>query len=481
VKKLGVAVLGAVVAALVATSSAAAFTPTNPYYGKQWYLSQDNAFDAWPAPPTLDPVKVAIIDSGVDCGLPDFQNQILKSKSFVGGSPCIDNQGHGTIVAGEIAGALNEAGVVGLAYSSQLLVAKVVAADGSIPLKAEANAIRWAVRQGARVVNLSFGAVRDLANPALDTYSKVEAQAVAFAVRRGAVVVAAVGNADEAYATPWPYASWPSALPHVIGVGALTRSGDVPDFSDQDRTFVDLAAPGVGIFSTFPKLLTAAQPACTLQGYTDCAAGDYRHPEGTSFAAPQVSAAAAVLLGLDPELTSSQVARILERHVDDVNASTGCDSCPVGRDKYSGWGGLDVSKAVDFLDSDSSLPPSDRLEPNDSARQARKLFGTRPRIDATLDFWDDRVDVYRVHLNRGQGVRARAVARWGHAMVRLSLWRPGVQSVFRKRGGKVAEARHPWKTQRLSYRAQRGGWYDVVLRITHHGGGRYTLQLTKSG
>ena len=73
----------------------------------------------------------------------------------------MDNQGHGTIVAGEIAGALDSAGVVGLAYSSQLLVAKVVAADGTIPLKAEAAGIRWAVNQGAKVVNLSFGAVRD--------------------------------------------------------------------------------------------------------------------------------------------------------------------------------------------------------------------------------------------------------------------------------------------------------------------------------
>lgn len=331
-----VALLGAGVAALVVTSAAAAFTPTNAYYARQWYLSQDNAFDFWSDPPLLDPVKVAIVDSGVDCDLPDFKGQIEKSKSFVGGNPCVDNQGHGTIVAGEIAGALDTAGVVGLAYSSQLLVAKVVAADGSIPLKAEAAAIRWAVNQGAQVVNLSFGAVRDPARPALDTYSKVEAQAVAYAVSRGAVVVAAVGNADEAYTTPWPYASWPSALPHVLGVGALTRLGDVPDFSDQDPTFVDLAAPGVGIFSTFPAALTAQQAGCTPQGYTDCATGDYRHPEGTSFAAPQVSAAAAVLLAVHPALTSSQVTRILERHTDDVNASNGCAECPTGRDKFSG-------------------------------------------------------------------------------------------------------------------------------------------------
>jgi subtilisin family serine protease len=476
VKKLRIALVGAVGAALVATSSAAAFTPTNQFYGKQWYLGQDNAFDAWPTPPTFQPVKIAIVDSGVDCSLPDFAGQIGAKKSFVGGNnPCDDVQGHGTIVAGEIAGALNTAGVVGLAYSSQLLVAKVVANDGTIPLKAEAAGIRWAVNQGARVVNLSFGAVRDPLERSLDSYSKIEAKAVAYAVRKGAVVVAAVGNSDEAFATPWPYASWPAALPHVLGVGALTRSGDVPDFSDQDPVFVDIAAPGVGIFSTFPKVLTQAQPSCSAQGYTDCAIGDYRHPEGTSFAAPQVSAAAAVLFGVDPLLTSSQVTRILERHTDDVNASSGCSECPDGRDKYSGWGSLDVTKAVDFLSSGNPLPPSDRLEPNDSVSQARKLWGRRPSLVATLDSWDDPRDVYRVKLLRGQRLHVRFEARWPNASVALTLL--GTKSQHARA---LARAARPGSTQRLSYRAPRGGWYDIELRIERQGQGAYALRLTKS-
>ncbi len=478
-KKLSLAVLGAVVVALVAASSAAAFTPTNTYYAKQWYLGMDNAFDAWAAPPTFDRVKVAIIDSGIDCALPDLNEQIAKVKSFVGGSACMDNQGHGTIVGGEIAGGpLNAAaaGVVGLAYSSQLLVAKVVAADGTIPLKKEAAGIRWAVDQGARVVNLSFGAVRDPRAPGLDSYSKVEAKAVAYAVKRGAVVVAAVGNADEAYTTPWPYASWPAALPHVLGVGALTRSGKVPDFSDEDPVFVDIAAPGVGIFSTFPKDLTAAQPACTPQGYTDCATGDYRHPEGTSFAAPQVSAAAAVLLGLDPSLTSSQVTRILERHADDANASNGCDQCPDGRDMFSGWGRLDVEKAVNFLSPGNQLPPSDRFEPNDKIPQAHKVWGKRPAFNATLDFWDDPRDVYRVRLARGERLDVRVAAGWSNAFVGLTLL-----SLQGRQPDRVARTARPGRTQRLSYRAPHTGWYAVKLRIARHGGGRYALHLRKSG
>jgi subtilisin family serine protease len=467
VKKLRLALPAAVAAALIGVSSAAAFTPSNTYYPKQWYLAQDQAFDAWPtAPPTLEPVKVALIDSGVDCSLPDFANQIVASKSFVGGDACIDTEGHGTIVAGEIAGALDQAGVVGLAYSAQLVVAKVVASDGTIPLTAEADAIRWAVQQGARVINMSFGAVRDPANPALDTYSKVEAQAVAYAVKHKAIVVAAVGNSDEAYATPWPYASWPAALPHVIGVGALSRSGNVPDFSDEDPVYVDLVAPGMGIFSTFPKLLTSAQSGCTPQGYTDCASGDYHHPEGTSFAAPQVSAAAAVLLGLNRALTPSQVTTILERQTSDVSAATGCAACPSGRDKFSGWGSLDVQKAVAAV-SQGQIPPSDRFEPNDTVQQAYRLRGPRPIAGATLDYWDDPVDIYRVKLARGQRLLARVRAR------------PTVKLILRS-GPKARLAESPaGQKQRLAYRVRRTGWYYVEVR-TVVGAGRYTLRLNES-
>jgi hypothetical protein len=482
VVKLRLALPVVTAVALVAASSAAAFTPTNTFYAKQWYLGQDHAFDAWPTPPVFQQrVKVGVIDSGVDCMAPDLKGQIAASKSFIpGSSPCIDNEGHGTIVAGEIAGNLGSGGgIVGLAYDSQLLIAKVVADDGTIPLKAEAAGIIWAVNQGAKVINLSFGAVRDPQAPNLDSYSKVEAQAVAYAVSRGAVVVAAVGNADEAYATPWPYASWPSALPHVIGVAALTRSGNVPSFSDQDPRYVDLAAPGVDIFSTFPKLLTSKQQDCTPQGYTDCATGDYRSPEGTSFAAPQVSAAAAVLLGLNPSLTRSQVSAILDRSADDVNPGTGCPACLPQRDKYSGWGRLDVAKAVEAVTPGAALPASDRFEPNDDADQAHRLWGKKPVVAATISYWDDPVDIYRIKLARGQRIQAHVSA---HATVAVTLWRPGTKTVLNGHRAKwrVAQSAHAGRTETVVYRARQSGWYYVELEVTRKGAGRYSLQLTKS-
>ncbi|HET7353974.1 MAG TPA: S8 family serine peptidase, partial [Gaiellaceae bacterium] len=244
---------------------------------------------------------------------------------------------------------------------------------------------------------------------------------------------------------------------------------DVPDFSDQDPIYVDIAAPGMGIFSTFPRLLTGSLPSCQPQGYTDCASGDYHRPEGTSFAAPQVSAAAAVLLGLNPALTPSQVTTILERSADDVNASTGCAACLAGRDKLSGWGSLDVANAVAVVNQ-GLLPPADRFEPNDTLSQAHRLRGPRPIAGATLDYWDDPVDVYRVKLARGQRLLARVRAQ------------PTVDLILR--GGSKRQLAHtagPGQKQHLSYRVRQTGWYYVEVRIGRPGAGRYTLRLKETG
>jgi hypothetical protein len=476
-------VLGSLVAALALAAPAAAFTPGDPYAPKQWYLAQDHAFDAWPeGPPTLAPVRIAIVDSGVDCSLPDFVGRIAAKRSFVGGDPCVDTDGHGTIVAGEIAANLDSTGIVGIAYTAQLLIAKVVDSSGNIPLRAEADAIRWAADQGAQVINLSLGGVRDPAHPSRDTYSALEADAVAYAYGRGALLVAAVGNSDEAYATPWPYASYPSALPHVLGVGALTRSGSVPDFSDRDPLYVDLAAPGTDIYSTFPLALTATRAGCIPQGYTDCATDVYQSPEGTSFAAPQVSAAAGVLFAVAPYLTNSQVETILERSADDVNAADGCRQCPLGRDLYSGWGRLDIAKAVEAVMAGGPLPPPDRYEPNDQAgTHAMTLWGKQRTINATLDFYDDPIDVYRVALGKGEQLKARLTGRWTGANVSLVVWKPGTLDVASKRADlRAAQSVSPGSAQHVLFRAATRGWYYVEAKVTSPGGGAYTLVLSKA-
>ncbi|HZB23526.1 MAG TPA: S8 family serine peptidase, partial [Gaiellaceae bacterium] len=139
-----------------------AFTPNDPLAPRQWHLSQVRAFDFWPELPTLAGVRVAVIDSGIDGSHPDFQGRIAASRTFVGGSALTDQQGHGTFVAGLIAAQTNnELGVAGIAFPAQLVIAKVVRSSRLVSLEAEAAAIRWAVDEGARVINLSLGGLRD--------------------------------------------------------------------------------------------------------------------------------------------------------------------------------------------------------------------------------------------------------------------------------------------------------------------------------
>jgi subtilisin family serine protease len=455
-----------------------AFTPTDPLASKQWYLQADHAFDIWPEPPVLPPVKVAIVDSGIDVTHPEFQNKVVLSRSFVGGSATTDQVGHGTFVAGMIAATLdNNEGIAGIAFPAELLVAKVVRPDRSVSIEAEADAIRWAADRGARVINLSLGGLRDPKNRERDTFSPLEADAVDYAVGKGAVLVAAVGNSDQAPGSPWPFASYPAALPHVIGVSAFGRDGSVPLFSDRDPIYNDIAAPGQEIFSTLPRALTRLNPACPDQGYSDCGPDEYKRAEGTSFAAPQVSAAAALLLAVAPALTASRASTILERSADDANASNGCKSCALGRDALTGWGRLNVAKVFGALGG--PVPARDRLETNDDiSSTSPRLSGRGGKLIATIDYWDDPVDVYRLRLRSGERLRLSLVGPV-RTPLDLLLWKPKTPSVigFVNARFRAAQTVRASARQQVAYSVtpRAGGLYAVEVRIPSPGSGSYTL------
>ena len=459
-----------------------AFVPTDPLAIKQWYLPQIRAFDAWTVQPPFDSrVRVAVIDSGIDATHPDLAPRIESGKSFVEGPWNKDAHGHGTFVAGIIAAeAGNGEGIAGIGLGADLLVAKVVRDDGTISLEAEARAIRWAVRQDARVINLSFGGVRDPGNPKRDTYSRLEAEAIEWAVRHGVVVVAAVGNGDQAPRMPWSYASYPAALPHVIGVSALARDGSVPAFSNRDARYNDIAAPGVEIFSTLPKAMTSQRSTCAFQGYSECGPIEFKKAEGTSFAAPQVSAAAALLLNLEPELEPEQVSNLLTRSAHDATPVSGCSRCTFDRDRYTGWGRLDVAAAIDAL-KEGPVFGLDAYEPNDDAgARAWPIGRGRSQILATVDYWDDRADVYRVDLSLGETLRASVRGPAGTDM-NLVLWKPGVRRIGApaSRQLRAAQSVRPGAVESVQYRAPQAGRYFVQVSMRQEGAGAYSLRLER--
>jgi subtilisin family serine protease len=458
-----------------------AFTPTDPLVSRQWYLTQSRFYEPWLTLPALERVPVAVIDSGVDASHPELAGKILDERSFVGGSARVDALGHGTFVAGLIAaGVDNGIGIAGLAPSAELLVAKVVTPSRAIPIEAEAKAIRWAVESGARVINMSLGGIRDPLDPERDSFSQLEADAVAYAVSNGVVVVAAVGNADQAPSSPWHYASYPAALPHVLGVSAISESGSVPKFSNRDKVYNDLAAPGERILSIFPRPLTARFPACSEQGYSSCGPEDYREAQGTSFAVPQVSAAAALLFGLRPLLRPEQVTTLLERTAVDVTTATGCLPCLPGRDEHSGWGRLDVAAAVAALAE--PLPSGDRYEANDDAGpRAYKVSGSNRRINAEVDFWDDQDDVYAIKLRKGQRTYVGLTGSDVTADLSLALWLPKTRSIANVRDLRFRAriSARPAAREYFSHRAAKTGTYYVQVKMSSPGITRYRLTIVK--
>jgi subtilisin family serine protease len=457
----------------VRRSRVLAYQPTDPLVSYQWYLSSIRAFEFWDALPVFGSVRVAVIDSGIDASHPEFPPvRIAATKSYVGSKATVDTNGHGTIVAGEIAAALDNAeGIAGVGFPVELLVAKVVRPDGSISVEDEAEAIRWAVDNGALVINLSLGGVRDPTDPLRDEYSELERDAIDYAYQNGAVVVAATGNSTPG---PYRYASYPAALSHVVGVSAFDQSLVTPAFSNRDTTYNDVAAPGVGIVSTYPFDLT--DPACAWPGYNFCARAQYAHHAsgaGTSFAAPLVSAAAALLLAQRPTLTASQVMTLLELSAADMGTP--------GRDAASGYGRLDLPEA---LGAALALPPPpDRYETNDDAgAKAWTLYGTRHVVNATIDHFDDPNDVYRVFLRAGRTVTA-SLNGPKDTKPTVVLWRRGTtlvtpitllavrsESVLAYRSG-------PNPT--LRYRVRTSGWHFIQVKAPKSRRGAYTLTITK--
>jgi subtilisin family serine protease len=474
-------IAGAAALFLTVPSAAQAFSPNDPYVPRQWYLTEDKAFDAFADLPILPLVKVAVIDSGIDKTHPELLKRVVASRSFVGGT-ANDDDGHGTFVAGEIAAAVdNGRGIAGLAPSARLVVAKVVRDDGSVSTWAEAHAIRWAVREGARVINISLGGIRDPGDPNHSGYSWVEQRAVDYATSHGALVVAAVGNSQGAPIKPWRHASYPAALDHVLGVASYGHSGNVPSFSNRDDVYVDLATPGEDIFSLLPKAITEKNPDCVEQGYSSCGPKEFRRGAGTSFSAPQAAAAAATLFSLRPRLTPDQVSTLLERTATDATPATGCDTCSVGRDALTGFGELDVAAAIQRLRL-GPVPKRDRLEPNDDVGYAAApITGRKVRFRATIDTWDDPTDVYRVKLQRGHRISVR-VPPSSNVDVSIVLWKPETHSLATATDSqRAARSVHPpGMPEKMHYVAPESGWYFVQVKLAKPGSGSYKIKIRHS-
>ncbi|MDF2269972.1 type VII secretion-associated serine protease mycosin [Streptomyces coacervatus] len=270
-----VALTGALLLASAPTASA------DYVRDQQWVLDVFAMKDTW-AVTQGQGVTVAVVDSGVDGSHPDLTGQVLKGKDFTGGGNAQDDlAGHGTGMASIIAahghGAGNSSGMIGLAPKAKILPLRTYQKkNDKNPDEAWSAAVRYAVDQGAKVVNLSFGADGGKT-------SSVGRDAIAYAEAHDVVVVAAAGNTGSVAIEE------PAALPGVVSVGAVDKEANRWSGSNSGKGLT-LMAPGVEVLSAD----TTESPKYSLSN-------------GTSDATAFVSATAALVRAKYPNLTAGQV------------------------------------------------------------------------------------------------------------------------------------------------------------------------------
>lgn len=312
------------------------------YQRYQWNLPLIETEAGWNVSKGSSDVTVAVIDTGVDTNHPDLRDQLVSGTNVVTPDTAPnDDVGHGTHVAGVI-GALvnNNLGVAGMNWYSRIMPVKVLDSSGAGSTYAVAQGIIWAVDNGAKVINMSLGNYADAA---------FLHDAIKYAYDHDVVLIAASGNDN----TETP--GYPAAYPEVFAVAATDAQQNKAPFSNYGD-YIDVAAPGVSIASTYPG-------------------SQYAALSGTSMASPHVTALAALIRSVNPGLRNEEVMQIMR--------NTATDLGPQGKDKYYGFGQIDVVRALEAARK-GSLSEGPAVETNNDrtddnrgslARLLERLFG----------------------------------------------------------------------------------------------------------
>lgn len=295
------------------------------YRSYQWALDAIGAYDAWDTVRTEQTVSVAVMDTGVDTSHEDLSENIVATYSATGnGYSCEDS--HATHVAGIIAAvANNSTGVAGVSYDAGIVSVDISDSDGTIYVSSLIVGYQYAIQHAdeynIRVINVSLGA-----EGSIEEKSPALAIQIDLACEAGMMTVCAAGNSSSSLTAP--YDDWPGDYETCVSVISVSGEED----GDGSYSFTrgstsnygedkDISAPGVRIYSTTRS-------------------NSYGYKTGTSMASPHVSAVAAMVFAVDPDLTVDECRYILY--------STAQDAGEEGFDEEYGWGVVDACAAVEM-------------------------------------------------------------------------------------------------------------------------------------
>jgi subtilisin family serine protease len=397
-------------------------TGTPPDTPVEWWAYRENFPAAWDVT-TGSGALIGVIDTGIDAGHPEFAGRIKAAvdQDSDTNEPGHDDAGHGTHVASlACANGGNGIGLAGAAYGCSLIVERSDLSDFSV-----AQSIVDATDRGALAINMSFGT--DGSRPA--AHGIVDA--IDYAYKRGVVMVAAA--ADD----PVEEQGDPSNVLQPTGTGPDITKGrglDVTAANFQDNrasfagrgTQISLAAYGTfqgadggprGIFGAFPGNLTTLETGSLATGDPPCNCraafgGDtrYAYVGGTSMAAPQVTAVAAMVRHLNPDLSAADVIRLIKR--------TARRTATSGWNGELGWGILDAGAAIAAARAEDRGAPVSHLTSTHRLVRGRltlRLRGTDPAPPNVVSSGISRFEIWR-SVN---GHRARRLLTTTKSTVRI--------------------------------------------------------------
>lgn len=251
-------------------------------------------------------IKIGVIDSGVYIH-EYLKDNICSGYNFIdNNTDTTDNIGHGTFVSGIICSDSSDLYSTGSAYRAKIIPLKCFDKNHSTDIATIERAIKTAVDEyKCKILNLSFGLASD---------SKTLKNAINYALQKGTIIIAAVGNKGSSKLY------YPASYEGVVGVGSVNSQVMCSDFS-QKNISVDVVAPGEGL--KFKSI------------------EDYSENSGTSFAAPHVTAAAAIALSVKDDISPSEFLGLIENSSYDLGTA--------GYDVYFGYGLLDIKRMIEDL------------------------------------------------------------------------------------------------------------------------------------